>query len=243
MKKLPLFLDALKVSILLFVAIFIMSSCENPLLSKNRDDEIIEVHSFFYFLDKTYLEYNGGKEAEAFFDEYADTNKYIDIDFHYKDGEKGNYINKKYYGHTVFALDVYYDRDTFLQVSDRILLEITGESAEDIFKSYDGKNNVAFSGYKIEKNNSLYEENSAAVLFDPRYNTIRYVFLCNKSVNVFYIQEAVSYTLDLSDNDKPKNWIFDYSDIASEDYAKYYKPRETGGSEAGGSETGDGSLS
>ena len=215
-------------TVILVSIMLVLSSCGVTFLSamfdKDYEDSIIETHNVNDFFDETYLEYNGGKAAKVFFDEFAYTDNYIDIAFHYKDGEKGSYLMDSYYKHTVFALDVYYDRDTFLEVSNNILLEITGEKAEDIFKLYDGKQMVAFSGYKIEKEDSVYKENNAAVLFDPRYNTIRYAFLCNNTDDVFAVEDATFYVLNVKTNfsDDERGWVFDYSDIASEDYTSKY---------------------
>ena len=215
--------------LLLAVMIVDMTSCGVlflPLVfcdSNNSNDEITETHDIKDFLDKTYLEYNGGKDAEVFFNEFAYINNYKDIAFHYKDGEKGNYLNNEYYQHTVFVLDVYYPRDIFLEVSDKILLELVGQKAEDIFLLYDGKQAVAFSGYKVEKSDSVYKENIAAVLFDPRYNTIRYAFLCNNVGSVYKLQEVTIHVLNVSLNSTEKDWVFDYSDITLEDYTNLPK--------------------
>ena len=170
-KRFGAFLKILCVITALFMAMYIMSSCSEPLLQfifgKDRT-EITETHDVKDFFDGTYLEYNGGKDAEVFFNEYAHIDDYKDISFHYKDGEKGNYLMNSRHQHTVFALDVYYERNEFLRVSDEILLELTGQTAEEIFELYDGRRMVAFSGYKVEKEDRVYKENNAAVLFDPR---------------------------------------------------------------------------
>ena len=225
MKKFPTFLKLIFSVLLLLTVLLQLTACSHLIsLFQCKDSEIIETHDVASFLEKTYLEYNGGKDAQIFFDEFAYTDNYIDIGFHYKDGEKGNYLMDEYYKHTIFALDIYYDRETFLQVSNNILLQIAGKTAEQAFDLYDGKQMVEFSGYKVEREDSVYKENSAAVLFDPRYNTIRYAFLYNDTRNVYDIMVATIYVLNVKTNypDDERGWVFDYSDIASEDYTSKY---------------------
>ena len=130
---------------------------------------------------------------------------------------------EEYYKHTVFVLDVYYERDVFLQVSDKILIEITGQKSEEIFELYytTPTKMVPFSGYKVEREDQVYKQNNATILFDPRYNTIRYVFLCNNQGNYIDAKDATLYVLGVHINLNEKDWVFDYSDIVSEDYTNH----------------------
>lgn len=184
-----------------------------------HNSKIDKTHSATAFLEQTYTSYNGGIEAKVFFDEYAYVDNYKDIAFNYVDGEK--YIGL--YNHfTVFALDVYYDEIDFLEISDTILSEITGQTAKEFFITFDGKRNVAFSGCKVEKGESVYEGNNASILFDPRYNTIRYVFFCNDSGTADDARYATIRTLNLKENKNKDDWIFDYSDIIPKDHTDSY---------------------
>ena len=80
------------------------------------DEVFVETDDVANFFNKTYLEYNGGKNAEVFFNEYAYLDEYKDIAFYYKDHERKESLfeeHSKKYHHTAFALDVYYDEETF----------------------------------------------------------------------------------------------------------------------------------
>lgn len=175
--------------------------------------EVVETHDINIFFDKGYTAYNGGKNAEIFFNEYAYVDNYEDIAFHYKDGEKNpGFIRGQC---TIFVLDVYYDEATFLEVSNRILLELTGQDAETYFAILEAE--APYSpfndGYKIERNESPYLNNTACIFFDPRYHTIRYIFYCNNNTSAYAASESAFLTLRIKNNKDENDWIFDYSDI------------------------------
>ena len=212
------FFKKIKIIVLILIVLVILYCLISiPIAIHNRN--IDKTHSTTVFWEQTYTSYNGGMDAKAFFDEYAHFDNCKDIAFNYIDGEK--YIGL--YNHcTVFALDVYYDDVDFLKISDTILTKLIGQTAKEYFITFDGKRNVPFSGYKVERSESIYEENNASILFDPRYNTIRYVFFCNDNGTAGDAMYATIRTLRLNENQSEEDWVFDYSDIISKDYTYYY---------------------
>lgn len=167
------------------------------------------------FFDNTYASYNGGKDAQLFFNEYAYVDEYKDIDFHYIDGEK---IKHYYNFWTVFVLDVYYEKEDYNNHFDNI----TKNSDECVSQ---GKLSISsdsyYDMYRVKKSNTTYTNNSAYILFHPQYNTVRYVFVLNEDIESFELKDIVDRSIELKWNDPSESetnnshsdWIFDYSDI------------------------------
>ena len=172
--------------------------------------EVDRTHNVNDFLDKSYVMYDGGRCAKCFFDEYVAVENYKAVAFHYVDGEK--YKGIKNY-QTLFVLDVYYKKETFFEVSDRILTEHLGQDAKSYFATFDKTLDVQFNGCTIKKNEFPYIENNATVLFDPRYHTIRYVFYVHNTGGVEDAKFAIKQTLRVHENAHQNDWIFDYSDL------------------------------
>ncbi len=164
---------------------------------------IREDHSVASYFNEQYSEYNGGASAKAFFDEFANTEGYQDIAFHYVDAEKIISLHKYY---TVFVLDVYYTFDGFSRVHHTILPDADHRTASGGLG--------AFDIYCIDTDDDVYRNNNAYVMFDAQHNTIRYVFICNCSDNV-HPETVLSWSLDIGWNDSEKDLIFDYSDLPS----------------------------
>ena len=220
--KITIMLSVITVVAIIFIIIISVINQINDVAStfnakSNHGENItVETHDVNEFFNKTYLGYNGGKDAENFFDEYANFDQYKDIAFHYKDGENDTYpfeLHRRYYQHTIFVLDVYYEEELFLKISDQILLELTGQNAENVFNLYEQEKNKSFVGYKIKKDDDIYKNNNAAIFFDPRYHTIRYAFLCNNTGSEDDVRQAASKVLCVSENYNEKDWVFNYSDI------------------------------
>jgi hypothetical protein len=176
--------------------------------------EVDRTHNVHDFFDNFYIAYNGGKCACWFFNEYAYVEKYKAIAFHYVDGEKYNGFFKY---QTLFVLDVYYDKEVFMEISDRILTEQTGKDAKSFFATSDGMPDTPFHGCKIIKGEFPYDTNNASVLFDPQHHTIRYVFYVHNTGGVEDALAAIKRTLRIKDNKDKYNWIFDYSDMEPSD--------------------------
>ncbi len=164
------------------------------------NSNIDETDDIDIFLTKKYTEYNGGNEAEVFFDEYAIVNEYQDAQFHYKDGKK--IISTRSYC-TAFVLDIYYE-----QFPEEIW-ETPGLNLNSDYHYY----NKPFSIYKIDSEKDIYNDNSAFVMIDTQHKTIRYVFVYDSSVTPNEVDETLSHIFELNWNDNMEDWIFDYSDI------------------------------
>lgn len=161
---------------------------------------IDETDDIDIYSSKKYTEYNGGNEAEVFFDEYAIVNEYQDAQFHYKDGKK--IISTRSYC-TAFVLDIYYE-----QFPEEIW-ETPGLNLNFDYHYY----NKPFSIYKIDSEKDIYNDNSAFVMIDTQHKTIRYVFVYDSSVTPNEVDETLSHIFELNWNDNIEDWIFDYSDI------------------------------
>ena len=169
------------------------------------------------FFSEAYVLYNGGEDAKAFFDEYVNLEGYRDIHFHYVDGEK---VIALYNFFTVFVVDVYYENEQFFEVSNSLLQSNVGVNAEIYFSEYDGKHKIAFDGFKVKKTDENYKSNTAAVMFDPRYYTIRYAFLVNEVGSAYDVKDCIIRSLDVNFNHNKEDWIFDYSDLGEKN--KYF---------------------
>jgi len=124
------------------------------------------------YITGEYRTYKGGEEAGAFFDAFADTEKYLNLAFHYRDHSDVIAINK--YNRVVFVLDVQYQADMYSSLKERIL-PATEKTAEDFDGSSGYEGNFFRTTVVLEED--LYRENCCQVFFDDQYCTIRYVFL------------------------------------------------------------------
>lgn len=158
---------------------------------------IREDHRVASYFNEQYSEYNGGASARAFFDEFANTEGYQDIAFHYIDAEKIISLHKYY---TVFVLDVYYTSDDF----SRLYHAIADHSAAS--GGYG-----AFDIYMVDTNDEIYQNNNAYVMFDSQHNTIRYAFICHCPDDV-HPEIVLPWALDINWNGSENDLIFDYSD-------------------------------
>lgn len=172
---------------------------------------IKETHDANDFLSGNYVDYNGGKSAKQFFDEYANLEKYKDIDFHYCDGDRKITFSFAY-TKTMFALDVWYDEDIFFEVIDTILKDTDSTT---LYNSNYTCNGFGDS-YIITREDDLYIDNYAAFFVDVTHHTIRFFFLYNvphKPMEITDLRMYTDFTMDIPWNTNEKNWIFDYSDI------------------------------
>lgn len=175
----------------------------------------VETHDINDYFNQTYLEYKGGKEADIFFNDFVCIDGYKDIAFHYLDDADTIHIHSGIPRKcTIFVLDVYYEEAAFWEVSDKILIELTGKNAKDSLE-FVFKPTTTFNGYTVTNDDPVYKENTAAIFFDPTYNTIRYAMLYNYTSDYSEVVETIDHILKLStSNYLQENWLFDYSDIA-----------------------------
>lgn len=172
---------------------------------------IKETHNAQDFLNGNYQSFNGGEEAKRFFDEYAYTQKYKDIAFHYYDGNKQISF---YYAwvKTIFVLDVWYEEDIFFNVVDEILADTDSKILYPQNYEYDG----FYNAYTITKNDNLYVDNYAAFYIDVNHHTIRYFFVYDIPHDPGAVTDLGMYsdfTISIPWNRGPDNMVFDYSDI------------------------------
>ena len=158
------------------------------------------------FFNRKYELYNGGKEAKQFFGNYVELEEYKDIAFHYCDGEK--YIGGWHKTYTVFIVDIYYEEDVFYEVAEKILPD-----TDDADKTEMSKNINNFQISKIVLREELYQKNTAYVMFDLKYNTIRYVFIydCPADNNIKVVDLLRWVFPDLNWNFWEGDLIFDYN--------------------------------
>ena len=151
------------------------------------------------YLEKTYHDFYGGKEASSFFEKYITTDKYLAIDFYYSDDGRTIFPLMKPY--TAFIVDIYLEEHEF----DQAILELSdGESDPKTI-------NDSFCFVKIDGQENLYKDNFAAIGWDDNHNTIRYVFVCDvKEGNVYNIQTTYLRFYNLNWNDNENDYIFDY---------------------------------
>lgn len=152
------------------------------------------------YLDKTYIDFYGGKEAAHFFEEYITSSNYLAINFHYSD--EGRTIFPFMKSYTAFVLDLYLTDDEFNQIVQDF--SSVGNDPKPI------NNNFVF--VKIDGQDKLYKDNFAAIGWDANHNTVRYVFVCNvENGNVYNVQTPYLRFYDLNWNDNENDYIFDYS--------------------------------
>ena len=70
------------------------------------------------FLNNNYIQYNGGKEAQVFFEEFADFNKNEVVSFKYRNNEKA--ITLKPATHTIFVLDIKPNSENYYSFKDNV---------------------------------------------------------------------------------------------------------------------------
>ncbi|MBE6531811.1 MAG: hypothetical protein E7679_06995 [Ruminococcaceae bacterium] len=159
------------------------------------------------YLTQKYVKYNYGKDAEVFFNDYAYTENYKDIAFHYCDAEK---IISLYNTWTVFVLDVYYDKAEFDNVLDKLTFKINRNEPDST--------TGGFLVYSVKDEDDVYKNNSAFVLIDSERNTVRYVLVCDHNdASPYKLYRYVDWTFnDIKWNHDDSavshdDWIFDYS--------------------------------
>lgn len=121
------------------------------------------------FLEKKYVRFDGGQEAELFFDNYIDVKNCRNIVFKYR-----NYENTLtlYKAHTLFCVDAEYTKQQYNQQFNKIFLKT---DCPDIEKEYNYYGDYLITTIMID--DYVYENNYCGVFFNSETNTIRYVFL------------------------------------------------------------------
>lgn len=157
------------------------------------------VRGYSLYLEKTYYDFYGGKEASLFFEKYITIENYLAIDFYYSDD--GRIIFPLMKSYTAFIVDIYLEEHEF----DQAILDLSnGESDLKMI-------NDSFCFIKIDGQEKLYKDNFAAIGWDDNHNTIRYVFVCDaKEGNVYNIQTTYLRFYNLKWNNNENDYIFDY---------------------------------
>ena len=140
------------------------------------------------FFEYTLSQFHGGKEAQQFFDEYADLGSCIDAKFYYRDS--GRQISTLYNRWTVFVVDAYYEENHFREIINTVLIDTNlvdyydankdGDVFEYLVKNYDeaqfGEDQFLACGWEITKAEPLYQNNTAGFFIDLKNHTVRYAF-------------------------------------------------------------------
>ena len=191
-----------KIRLIIVIAIILFASIliSFPLLWNTSLKGSIRGSSFY--LDKTYVDFYGGKEAMSFFEKYIMSKEYLAIDFYYSDEGRMMFPLMKSY--TAFIVDIYFKEEVFNDFIQNIL--------NKGYESVALKNSFDF--VKIEDKDKLYEDNFAAIGWDTSHNSVRYVFVCDvKNGKVYNVQSLYLRFYDLNWNDNENDYIFDYSEI------------------------------
>lgn len=151
----------------LYIIILVIVLLFYPFFVNVWNKNIYETTNTEFYLDNSYVNYTGGKEAQKFFDKYANANTYRDISFYFKDSGK---VIGFYNYWTVFALDINYQEKEFFDVARKIVLDTN----EPLLFEDEG---YGFRQYVVIKNEPLYYNNYAVFYIDVDSYTIRYCFV------------------------------------------------------------------
>ena len=121
-----------------------------------------------------YVQYNGGKEAQLFFEEFADVGQSQDISFTYRDKDKA--ITLKSAAHTVFALDIQYSPENYYQHKNHIWKDTDMPDAKEKTNYYD-----SFLLTTVMTDKDVYKDNTCGIFFNDNDSIIRYVFIYDVS--------------------------------------------------------------
>lgn len=163
MEKRTLFLLLLSFIIITFFLIspFIYINIRNSTYKRtdSKDD----------FLNNNYVQYNGGKEARIFFEEFADVEGNKVISFKYRDKDKA--ITLKSATHTVFALDIKYSSENYYHHKNNIWKDTDMPNINEIMNYY---NSFLLTTVMLDKD--VYKNNYCGIFFNDNDYIIRYIF-------------------------------------------------------------------
>lgn len=124
------------------------------------------------FLNNNYVQYNGGKEAQIFFEAFVNLEGNESISFKYRD--KDNAITLKSATHTICVLDIKYNSEAY-SCYKKELWENTNMPDTSDLSNYHGS--FLITTVMIEKD--IYEDNYCGIFFNDDNRIMRYVFLYN----------------------------------------------------------------
>lgn len=156
--------------LLIFTVVFIILS---PLifvkiynLTYNRTDSTSD------YLNNNYVSYNGGRDAQYFFESFAKIDGSKDILFKYRDNEMKIAVIRK--NITAFALDIEYSSEDYSAHMNEIW-NSTNMPDKAKSENYYG----SFLMTYVTLNGYVYNNNYCGIFFDSKHNIIRYIFLYN----------------------------------------------------------------
>ena len=175
------------VLILLFVIVILLviASPFMYIYFKNQQYERTDLSKDY--INKNFVSYNGGTEAEVFFNEFVVDNKYIDISFKYRDND--NAIRLYDTSRTIFVLDIMYEADEYPCLFNNIYYKTNQPDVNDI-SNYKGD----FLMTAITEGDSVYLENYCGIFFNKKSSIIRYVFINNvNSIDAIKSRSVLEY--------------------------------------------------
>lgn len=145
----------------IFVSPFIYFGIKNSTFQ--RTDSIEE------YLNGNYISYNGGKEAQDFFESFVISDIGNCVLFKYRDNDAK--LSLRSASHTMFVLDVEYGTEDYYSHKDDIW-NSTNKPDEDNSRNYYG----SFLLTSIILDDNLYKNNYCCIGFDNERYIIRYMF-------------------------------------------------------------------
>ncbi len=122
------------------------------------------------FLNNNYVQYNGGREAQIFFEEFADVEGNEDISFKYRDKDKA--ITLKSATHTFFVLDVKYSSENYYHHKNNVWKDTDMPNINEKKNYY---NSFLLTTVMLDKD--FYNDNYCGIFFNDNDYIIRYIFI------------------------------------------------------------------
>ena len=176
----------------IFVSPFIYFGIKNSTFQ--RTDSIEE------YLNSNYISYNGGKEAQDFFERFVMSDIGNCVSFKYRDNDAK--LSLKSASHTIFVLDVEYGSEDYYSHKDYIL-NSTNRPDEDNNKNYYG----SFLLTSIILEDNLYKNNYCCIGLDNERYVIRYMFFYNTNRS-----EATKHGIDSIKSTIKSSIMLDWQD-------------------------------
>lgn len=152
------------------VIIFIMAIFISPFVYLGiKNSTFQRTDSIEEYLNSNYVSYNGGKEAQDFFESFVISDVGDCVLFKYRDNDAKFTLRSA--SHTVFVLDVAYESEYYYSHKDYILSS-TNRPDENNIKNYYG----SFLITSIILDDNLYKNNYCCIGFDNERCIIRYMF-------------------------------------------------------------------
>lgn len=145
------------------------------------------------YLNNNYVSYNGGRDAQAFFESFVKIDGNKNISFKYRDNEMQIPVIRKNF--TAFALDIEYEPECYSFHMNEIWNSTNMPDKNDDANYYG-----AFLMTDVRLNKYVYDNNYCGIFFDSEHSIIRYVFLYNfKPRRDAYLQakNVIKYSIPL----------------------------------------------